>query len=454
VKARKGNPCILILVLLFMLPLREAHGEEAYCGKIIRASGTVEVQKKGIKGTIPGIQGLLLYPQDLVRTDESGLCVCAFEGGSQVIINGRSSLMLRSGTQIELFEGQVSGQLRGESAFSIVTSSAEATSKDGDTEMILSCTRSNHLTTCAVLSGESTIANALGSLQLTSMQRGSSAPGGAPRRGKDLSEEELEEYNRRIDFGRPSLVIFIYETHLGIPQKESLIQEDLEKLLETGHFQVIKRGSIKDFGDSSLTNLKKSAYGGDPEAARMLAGEVEAEIYLVGDIRTALLGEVGKGIVSCSAQGQIKGYLTHSRELLFSRVVNSTSIEKSRLDASRKAMAKALSDLDKTLVWDLNQSLADLIKPVDELFPMDLLVYKDPLLGKKIIVEKLKRIPSVVRYSSGQTDGEKTTYHLLCTLPIKSMAPLLVSPERREHCTVDMKTQRITLKIVGKKAGN
>jgi hypothetical protein len=443
---------LLMTFLLLISPLgAKAHAENQGCAKIIRISGTVEIQKKNIKGSFSGLAGLLLSPEDTLKTDINGLCVLAFDGGNEIAVNGKTSIALRSGSQIDLIEGQVSAQLRRESRFSIMTANGEVTPKEADTEVIVSCSKSDHTTTCIVLSGDALFSNTLGNLPLTSLQRGLGVSCNVPRQGKNLSEKELEEQSRWINFGRPSLVVFIHETLLGASQKESLIQEDLEKLLEAGHFQVIGRGAIRDFGDSSMANLKKSAYGGDSESARTLAGEVEAQIYLVGAIRTALLGEVGKGIVSCSVQGQIKGYLTRSGELLFAHVVNNTSIQKSPQDASRDAMEKVLRELGDTLIWDLNQNLADLVKPIEEIHQITVLVYHHPLLGKKVITERLKRVPSIIRISPGKVGKEKDLYTILTSLPVRTIAPMLVSPENDESVSVDAKTQRITLKIAKKK---
>ncbi|MHC9538343.1 MAG: FecR family protein [Vulcanimicrobiota bacterium] len=447
------NAVVIMLVLASALSACSSicEAQERIIGRIIRVRAPAEIYKSDLKISIDAVKGEALSPGDTLRTGSSGLVAVVFPDGSQIVLQKNSAVLFRRRDLLTVTEGQVLAEMRGERMFTISTPEGEAIARDGQAQALITVNKPEENTYVSVFSGDVTLANTMGKVRIFAQRKAIISRLVMPHPVGDIGEKEYDATIEWADFDAPSIIVLIQQTSLGEDHSGGYATAEIEKILSQRHFQVVTSESIKGYGESQIQELARKGMQGDISAMRELAGKLQVELIMTGRVKTTLLGEVGRGIVSCGAHGVLKVYEAKSGELLLTREGNTTSIQRNPPLAGADATEKLITTFSGTISWDIMQSLAENLPPSQELNHIQLDVLGCSDKDRKTIIDRLKTIREVKKTTAGLVEKGKLSINLYTTATAKTLAGMLERSEIGILKIVAIKGDRITAKTVKKK---
>jgi len=445
-----------VVILIFLASALSAcssscEAQERTVGKILRVILPTEIYNSALRISIDAVKGETLYPGDILKTGSSGLAAAVFPDGSQIVLNRNSSVVFRRRDSLTLNEGQILAEIRGERTLTISTPEGEITVKNGHAQALITVNKTEDNTQVSVFSGDLTLANSMGKARISAQRKAIITRLVTPHPVGDTDEKDYKETAEWADFDAPSIIVLIQQLSLGEQHSDSYTTAEIEKLLSQHHFQVVTSESIKGYGDSQIQELARKGMQGDMAAMRELAEKLQVELIMTGKVKTALLGQVGQGIVSCGAHGVLKVYEAKSGKLLLTREGNSTSIQRNPPLASLDALEKLVTTFSGTISWDIVQSLAENLPPSPELSHIHLDVLECSDRERKTIIEKLRTNHEVKKIVAGPVEKGKLSISLYTAASAKTIAGMLERLEIGILKIVGIKNDRVTAKIVKKK---
>ena len=442
----------LILVAIAVLACPgESRAEERVIGRLIRVRAPVELYKCALKTTIEAEKGDAVAEGDILSTGATGLAAMVFPDGSQIILQRSSEALIRRRDLVIATEGQIFAEMRGDRLLIIDSAAGEVITKDSHAQALITINREDGNTHVSVFSGSVILADTMGKTTIPALKKGIISKLVTPHGAGDIAEKELEKALEWADFDAPSIVVLVQQSPLGEAQQGASASEALERTLALGHLLVVTNESINGYGELHIQELARKAGQGDIKAMRELADKLEVDLIMTGEVKTALLGEVGQGIVSCGAHGTLKVYEAKSGKLLLTREGNSTSIQRSPALAGADAVEKLIATFTGTIAWDIMQGLMESLPPVQELCHIDLEVLDCQGKDRKTVTDRLKLIHEIRKATAGAVAKGKLPVALYSAGSAKTLAGLLERPEIGIFKVVAVKGDRITVKLVKKK---
>ncbi len=130
-----------------------------------------------------------------------------------------------------------------------------------------------------------------------------------------------------------------------------------------------------------------------------------------------------------------------------SKVSHATDIKRSVKDASSGAIEKVMKELSAMLVPDLNQSLADLIVPIEQPSQIEVTIQNFPLPEKGRILEKLKKLNGTVKVDILPTARGSIHFQVQTTASSRTILNNLLQDKKLELKMLELESDRIILKV-------
>lgn len=454
--------CLLLLALIDAGQAPRCVAEFDYSAKIIKVEPPVEIARADSRESVPARVGLTLRRGDILRTRDRGKCAIAFPGGSQMVLKAAtesSSLSFQSGGIISFIEGQLWACMRGEERITIntPTSTGKVYTQYTSAEIVLTLEdekASQELgkpriknTEVSIISGDVTLANSMGSIRLSAPCKGMITPLASPMKSGELAESDITSINRWVNFEQKSMLIFVAEKQLGAPTEDGTARREIERIIEEGHYRVVTRSSISEFDDPQIRSLAKKADAGGMSAAAALGRKVGVDCFVMGAVNTRLLGEVYSGIVSCSASCELRLYRVEGGDLLMSKVWYATAIARTPRDASAGAIEKVLIDAGSTLILDINQSIADLVKPVEDTKLVEIMIQNASAEQLKEILGKLRKRFGTSKVLISSTEKGRSLLRVQTSASSDSILNELIHDSQIDFKVIGIDSDTITLRI-------
>jgi hypothetical protein len=439
---------IAALSMLLSVVVSPSPAQQAGVAKITRVQLPVELVQNEPKTDKPLQRGMLLLPGDIIKTGTDGRCMFCFAGGSELLLNQHSTLLIKRGELLLLTGGQLWAHIRGERMVILDTPGGEVHTGDSDCEFILAVSREEQKTKVSVLSGNVEIKSTTGTLQLSSHQKAVVTAGTPPQKVEEPEKAENPETNSWLNYGNKTAILLVRETALGENQDSGSLRQELERIVAGNHYSIVKDDTPQDAQKHEADRESQ-----DSIRLRNSLRKQGVDLVLTGRIITQVLGEVGSGLVSCGSRGEIKAYVVSSGELVFSRISNSTSIGKTPQKTGREAASKVTKELATSLnalLWEINENLADSITTPAFLHRMELIFSNCTAGDKKILLEKLKKRGDIRTLIQGVPGKDRIVMLVETTASPQTLADFLKKSEKPGLQLQEAGKEKLKFKVLKK----
>lgn len=140
-----------------------------------------------------------------------------------------------------------------------------------------------------------------------------------------------------IGAGDPRVMVLIPESHVSRPVPDPAAETEIIRQLLNSGFLLVDQNTARQARDREIT---RRAIAGDTAAARNIASEYGADILVIGEAFSELMGNFS-GLISCRARVEVRVVRADTGEILAAHAVQESGVDITEGVAAKKALAKA-----------------------------------------------------------------------------------------------------------------
>ncbi|MDQ7821959.1 MAG: FecR family protein [Candidatus Eremiobacteraeota bacterium] len=418
--------------------------QQDFVGKITSLVQNTEIVRAEAKYAVPALEGNSPGPGDVLRTGEGGRCELTLSDGSQIILNSRSSLLIRRRDLFILQEGQLWASFRAEARATVDSPCGQAATRETVSEFVMTLSKDHRHTAVELISGELHLSTPLGTIKLTAPQKGmlslSSPPSEDPSSPSQDSGAESPPWTA---FRKQSIIVLVKENEKG--RGDRFYQQDLEKTLRQGRFGVLTGESLMSYRDQAIQALKGRAMKGELSAAMDLCRKTGIDLLIMASVTPVQTRQISAGIVSCAVKGEVRLYQVSTGELLISSASTATGTGKNEKEAASDAIRTIRRNLVTSLPWEVRRELAERVRKTDIPERVEIVLIDFTAQGKKALMEKLRKMAETMKVSDESLPG-RPAFILMTTASVKTLSRALTQVSGFSTKVVEATGERIVLK--------